>query len=479
MKLIIKTLFILTACFAGIPAFGSQELGTAQVVEGTMTRNGSLMTTDVVLDLSGMKVKSNQAAVFTPMIVNGTDTLKLQGVGVYGRTRWYQYERSGKRPISGEGEKSLRAKKDLGIVTLNQNVNYQEWMDGSHLIVNRQDYGCAGCDLGELATVNLGEYIAPKPKREFSPSFIFEEAIEEAVKARELSGRAYVDFPVNKTVIYPDYRRNSVELAKIIATIDSVKNDKDITVTSLSIKGFASPEGSYENNVRLAMGRTEALKAYVQKLYSFPIGFIKTSFEPEDWEGLREWLLNNYIDNRDAILMIVDSNLEPDPKNAMIQKTYPVQYRYLLENVYPGLRHSDYKIEYQIRSYTDIAEITEIYRVAPQKLSLNELYRYAATLPAGSDAYIKVFDTAAVLYPLNETANLNAANVMMMRKDLTKAQRYLDRAGNSGKALYAKGILKAMQGEYEEAETLVIQAIRMGVEDQNGILLQLRELQEQ
>ena len=44
-------------------------------------------------------------------------------------------------------------------------------------------------------------------------------------KLREESGRAYLDFPLNETIIYPEYRNNPAELAKIKRSIDLIKND--------------------------------------------------------------------------------------------------------------------------------------------------------------------------------------------------------------------------------------------------------------
>jgi outer membrane protein OmpA-like peptidoglycan-associated protein len=109
----------------------------------------------------------------------------------------------------------------------------------------------------------------------------------EVVKSREIKGSAFIDFPVNQVVIYPDYRSNSAELEKIMATINSVREDKDVSITSLSIKGFASPEGTYQHNTYLAKERTAALMNYVQNLYHFAPSIVKTNYEPEDWMGLR------------------------------------------------------------------------------------------------------------------------------------------------------------------------------------------------
>lgn len=442
MKALYKILLIFAGLvFTILPTYSQTQFGNISADKVSIVRNGAFLSIGISLDLSGIKVKSEQAAVFQPLLANGVDTLLLDGVGVYGKTRWIQYERARNNPITGPGETAIRYSNNLGVVDLNQNVDYSDWMNGATLYLKRTDYGCAGCKEQYPEIAELGGYTS----LEIMPEFQFAEAIAERVKTRELAGRAYVDFPVNKTVIYPDYRNNTYELGKIIATIDSVKNDPDITVTSIHIAGTASPEGPYENNVYLAKNRTIALKDYVTNLYNFPKDFIQTSYEPVDWKGLREWLETNNLEHKEQILAIVNSDIEPYARNLKIKTDYPQEYQWLLLNVYPALRHSDYIIRYQIREYSDIAEIAELIKKQPQKLSLNEMYRLAATLEPGSDEYNEVFEVAVRMYPDDEVANINAANSAMMRKDLKSAEKYLQKAGNSEKAEYARKILETLK----------------------------------
>lgn len=474
MKSIYSALFIAMALGMS-PRMQAQEISQTPIAgEASLTKDVDLITADINFDFSDLKVKTNQAAIFEPLIVNGSDTVVLPSVGVYGRTRWYQFDRANKRPISGPEETVLRYQKNMPSMEYSQSVEYQDWMNGAELVMRHTDYGCAGCGERTVVTEPIAQY--NDINYEFEPVFQFQEAVAEVIKARELSGRAYVDFPVNKIVIYPDYRSNYKELGKIIATIDSVKNDPDITVTSIHIAGTASPEGPYDNNVYLAKNRTQALKEYVQNLYKFPEGFITTNYEPVDWTGLREWLESNNIENREGILSIVNSDIEPYARNSKIKTTYPAQYQWLLTNVYPALRHSDYRIEYSIRQFTDVAEIAEVFRVAPQKLSLSEMYAYANSLQPGSDDYNEVFDTAVRLYPNDESANLNAANVAMEKGNLAAAAHYLDKAGDSAQAVYARGVLSALQGDYAKAESLVEKAIEMGMPDNNGVLDNIRKM---
>lgn len=121
--------------------------------------------------------------------------------------------------------------------------------------------------------------------------FIMPEA--ENVKRRQLTGRAFLDFPVNETVIYPSYRRNPQELKRICATIDSALFDKTIHVTKISLHGYASPESPYSNNTRLAKGRTAALEAYLRKRYKLSASVFHSTFTPEDWDNLRGFISNS------------------------------------------------------------------------------------------------------------------------------------------------------------------------------------------
>ena len=468
------TLFInkITLCFLLLSTFLAGRSNEIRVENPSIVRNGDLMTVSLTLDLDNLKLKRNQAVVLIPELINQQDTFRLDGVGIYGRTRWYQMERKKIRPLSGVGEQSLRYSKEMKDVVLNTNIAYEDWMNGSTLILQRYDYGCSGCGLLDETYDNLAYY----KKVEYQPVFIFEEAIAEEVKSREISGRAYVEFPVNQIEIYPDYRNNRAEIGKILASIDSIKNDKDISVTNLHIVGTASPEGPYENNVYLAKNRTLALKEYVRALYNFPENFITTDFVPVDWSGLQEWLENNRIEHREEILAIVTSDLEPFARNSKIKKEFPAQYQWLLTNVYPSLRHSDYRIDYSIREFNNIEEIAEVIKTVPQKLSLNEMYYLASNLPPGSDEYNEVFETAVRLFPDDEVANLNAAISALQRNDLISAEKYLQKAGKGPKTTYAYGVMAALKGDYAKALELTEQAFEMGLNANPEILENIKEM---
>lgn len=454
-----KILLMIMAAFVALGVSARMpNVNDVKVKDINVARDGSRLNLNFNLDLEDLPVSRNVETRLTPMIIAGNDSLLLESVTVAGKARWLQAKRNGY--LEQEDNKYIRGGK-VTTLPYSASVAYEPWMQDARIDLVVENKGCCRSrkTIGEtgLAQLNLGDRSFDVPLQYVVPS-------EELIKTRNAKGEAYIDFMVNKTNILPTYRNNPSELAKIRSTIDSVKNDPDYKITSIAIKGFASPEGSYSNNERLAKGRTIALSDYVRNLYSFPKDLLSTSWEAEDWAGLRNYVAKSEISAKDAILAIIDSDLAPDAKDSKLKKDFPVDYSYMLQNWYPALRHSDYTIEFTVRSYSDPADIARIMKTAPSKLSLREFFILAQTLEPQSAEYADVFDTAVRMYPLDPVANLNAANIAISRGHLQEAAAYLEKAGDSPEAEYARGVIAAKNGDYLLAQDLFNKAATGGID---------------
>ena len=79
------------------------------------------------------------------------------------------------------------------------------------------------------------------------------------------------------------------------------------------------------------------------------------------------------------------------------------------------------------------------------------------------------------MFPNDEIANLNAANAAIRRDDFGTARRYLDKAGDSPEAEYARGALAVREGDYETARRYLNKAKEMGFEKAGRTLDELNE----
>ncbi len=441
---------------ADFPAPSSVATGLP-VEDARLTVRDGRMVAELTLRLDSMRVRSSSAVLLQPVLCNGTDTLRLAPVGVYGRSRHYQYVRNRQELPSSEDRSWSAARRPM-TYAYREEVAYQPWMDGARLLVERREYGCCSCLLSESQEVTAAVYRVPEPAV-FRPRFVYVTPPAEAHKTRSFSAAARVEFPVNGTVILPAYRNNPVELRRIVAAVDSVCQDADVRITALTLKGYASPEGTYAANSRLAEARTEAVRDYLLKREGGKaLPDIQTDYEPENWEGLRAYVAASGWPAAAGLLAVIDSPETPDRKEARLRREFPVEYKRLLSDCYPSLRQTAYTVAYEVREFTDVEHIKRLLREAPQKLSLREFYLAAQSLEPGSPDYQEVFETAVRMFPQDTVANLNAANAAMSQGKTEQAARYLEKAGVSPEADYARGVCAALSGEYIRAERFFMSA---------------------
>lgn len=461
---------LLPLCVASVLKAQPLMDGQMEVQNLAVSRQEDKIFISLDLNVSALKVGTNREVVFAPTLSKGEHLMELPAVMVAGRNRYYHHLRN-KSAVSLD---RLYRSGERDVIEYRLVVPYEKWMTNAALNVSNTTNGCCGTPI--LNDISLLENVLPeKNVMAFFPEYVYIRPKAEQ-KINQIEGSAYIDFPVNRTELYPEYRRNPQELKKILATIDAVREDADTRILAISIKGYASPEGSYTNNIRLAKGRTATLKEYVRRQYHFPDSLFTTSYEPEDWEGLRRFVEGSHLTYRDEILRLIDSDMEPDAKDRKIKVTYRDDYAYLLREVYPGLRHSDYVVRYEVRAYTDPEEIKRLLRTQPQKLSLEEMYLVAQDMEPGSEEYNETFEIAVRMFPEDATANLNAANTAMRLGNLPLAEKYLEKAGDTSEAVYARGIHAVLSGNYEEAETLLKEADRKGQEKAKEMLKCLEEV---
>lgn len=447
-----KTLIFAAAILAATSHLSARGISPVGIDSLSFDRHGDFMVVDMDIDLKPVEVKSSRAQIITPLMVseNG-DTLQLPSLGVYGRIRYINYLRNNRSPLSRSDEAVFEFAERPEIYAYTASVPFEPWMDSSQLMIMRRLYGCTNCLLDERLDPVASYMVVQEPEQNITDF----SAMEIAPVVESLEGTAFIDFVVDKTDINPDYRRNPRELLRIRESIDTVLNDPDVVITGVWLKGYASPESPYAHNRDLAVGRTAALKEHIRQLYNFDPDIITTDFEPEDWTGLRKAVATSNIDHKAAILEVIDSDMAPDPKEAMIKKKYPKEYRFMLENFYPALRHTEYRITYEVKRFDDVDKIREVMRTKPNRLTLREFHILANSCLPGSDEYYEVFETAARMYPDDPSASINAANAALKRKDYVSAEKYLSRAGNSDEAIYARAVFAYSNGDYDIAESIL------------------------
>lgn len=406
---------------------------------------------DIVLQ-PNLKVTSNQALAITPVLQTPAYNKLLPEIYVYGRKRQLSNERNHKLPQNAYSITRRKQNKEQVINYLVQ-LPYESWMQRANLTLGVDVSGCCNAMQGTVAEEQIHKLNIEMAKPQLNVAYITPKS--EAIKHRAAVGKAYLDFPVNQTEIAPTYRNNSIELAKLRATIDTVRNDRNATITDITIEGYASPEGSYEANARLAEGRSKALVQYVHNYYKLDDHLLTMHSTPEDWVGYRKFIEESNLPQKQEVLAVIDNaGQDYDAKEKEIATLLGTEgYRFVLDKCYPALRHSDYTVNYTVRGFS-IDEAREIIRKRPQQLSLQEIFNVAQTYEAGSEEFNHAFQVAAVMFPHDQTANLNAAAMEIQKGgDLTAAKKYLTKADPTDAAtLNNLGVIAIREGHLSRAE---------------------------
>lgn len=472
-----KKIFLATAVAAIAPAAFADMPVIDGVEKLTSARVDSAYVMMMDINTGAIKPGRDREILLTPVLrsSDGNDSIVMPGILVAGHNRYFSHLRNNNLPA---GEMMLRGGSGE-VYAYRFTTSWKQWMDHSEVLFTTTCATC--CDAPEvLSVIPAVRHDYGQPRLEY-PLMNVALTGDSAITV-EAKGSAFVDFVVNRTELKPDYRGNRAEIEKILNSIDFVANDPEAIITDITIKGYASPEGPYDNNVRLAMGRTNTLKEYVKaecvrRGYGLDPSVVGYDYEPEDWEGLIAWLETHEIDNRDAILAIArDTSIDPDPRNTKIQTLYPEQYSYLLREVYPALRHSDYTIRYNIKTGIDVERLKEMLAVSPERLRPVDFYLVARTYPEGSADYERVMLKAAEIYPDDEEAAINAANILMGHGDMDGARSYVDKVGKTPAGLFTKANYAARRGDLYQAEALLQSAVNQGYAPAEDALAEVRTL---
>lgn len=456
---------LLAACLSvsgGMTVFAQEEAKKIAPIVGDKVKVENLqvihrenrLVVDMDLNLDSLDLCPNRRLVFHVLVTDGENRRAMPLVVVNGRKQQIMYDRQDYKDFD---ENTTVVRRDNNS---DQTVHYsavlpgESWMRNADVVVEEDLCGC-GEVLGSATSII---------KRMRTPFFAYIRPAVEGKKTRYVEGRAYLDFPVDKITLYPEYRNNPRELEKIVNTINVVKEDKNTSITGITIHGYASPEDTYEHNTYLAENRAKTLKDYVRGLVELPDTLFSVGYTPEDWEGLRAYVdtADGLTHKEEILALIDDEEMNIDTKERSIRARYPEDYRVLLAECYPGLRHSDYTVNYVVRAFT-VEEAKALLYTKPQQLSLEEMYQVAQTYDAGTPEFNEVFEIAVRMFPSDTTANLNAAVSQLQMGNLNAASRYLAKAGEGAEATHARGVLAMLRGENEKARACFERAAAAGL----------------
>ena len=448
-------------------------------------RQGNEVVVRMNLDLSGVKMKQQHTAELVPVLVSkdGTQEQAFPSIVVNGKIRNRALKReealTGNPRYTNVNTTIRRKNGEPQAVDYRATAPFEKWMYDGRLEVREAVTGCAECDEGgETSTVD--PLVLPR----FIPNYVtaLREPAPEPVKRRDEVRSARLQYRQDSYTTDPKFKDNANVLSEVQASIDAVKENKDLTITGIYVTGYASPEGTVAYNLKLSERRAKTFTDYVKKQNpNLDASLWHVDWKGEDWTGLREEVQKHpRLLKIDEVLAIIDGcEGDQDACEEKIKALVPPTiYQRLLNEMYGPLRRNDYRIEYNVRNF-NLEEARQLIRTNPKLLSQNEMYQVAGSYPKDSKEYREAMEIAARTYPDDPVALGNAAATCLAAKDARGAIALLEGKKLDAAAMNTLGVAYAEVGEYQKAKSTLEEAARAGNADAKENLKQVIKVIEQ
>ncbi len=163
--------------------------------------------------------------------------------------------------------------------------------------------------------------------------------------------RYVVPSDLGTTTLYLDNVLTSVTLPWGVSRVDNVAGvkeaasqlsdilkDKDAELLSVYVCGTASPDGLYQENLKLSKARTEATVRYLKAVTGISEDKIHFQSLEEDWDRLYELVEDSEIPYKDEVLDIIITKTWGERKQALKEVGGGEVWRILMQDIFPLMR---------------------------------------------------------------------------------------------------------------------------------------------
>ena len=250
------------------------------------------------------------------------------------------------------------------------------------------------------------------------------------------------------------------DLVKILKEINDMQEER--ALQSIEVSAYASPDGSFDLNEKLAEKRQDVSSNYLGKqLKKINMDAeVDTKFTAEDWEGFQELVSKSNLQDKDVILRVLSMYQDPEEREQQIRNMSSV-FTEIADGILPELRRARLIVNYEVIGRSD-EQIIEQFAQDASKLSVEELLYGGNMLVEDATTRKQWYEKTIEIYPNDYRAYNNLAQLAIMEGNLTTAQNWLQKA----KAVNAKAsevnanmaIIAIKNDDIQKAETLMGQA---------------------
>ena len=283
-------------------------------------------------------------------------------------------------------------------------------------------------------------------------------AVDSFQRVKAQKQEANIKFLVNQAKLrQSELKNNSVQ--EFVKMLKKINADREgLNINNVEIQAYASPEGGFAFNDKLAGKRQNVSEGYVKeqlKKAKVETG-IDAHYTAQDWEGFQRLVQASNIQDKEVILRVLNMYQDPEEREQQI-RNMSAGFRELADGILPELRRSRLIINYETVGRSD-EQIEQQYKDDAAKLSADELL-YLATLKDTQAEKEEVYKKTAALYDKDYRAFNNLATIALTKGDKAAAATYLAKAANcdanAAEVNANKGLMSLVEGDMQAAEAAI------------------------
>lgn len=284
------------------------------------------------------------------------------------------------------------------------------------------------------------------------------QAVDSFQRVKAQKQEANIKFLVNQANLRKSELKNN-SVTEFVKMLKKINADREgLNLSNVEVQAYASPEGGFKFNDKLAGKRQNVSEKYVKdQLKKAKMNAnIDAHYTAQDWDGFQRLVQASNLQDKDVILRVLSMYKDPEEREQQI-RNMSAAFRELADGILPELRRSRLIINYETIGRSD-DQIQEQYNADAAKLSADELLYFASLQDTQADQE-KVYKKTAELYDKDYRAYNNLATIALSKGDKAAAASYLAKAlaldANSAESNANKGLMSLATGNMAEAEAAI------------------------
>lgn len=360
-----------------------------------------------------------------------------------------------------------------GTATFETSLAYDPSLEAADLVLTGKIYkGAKSKEKGELPSAKIADATIVTPLLARMTCEMCTQS-DELVRVVDKSVSAVINYNKGKSLVKSKELKDD-DIVDLVSWIAASQENEKLEIQSISIRGYASPDGEFAKNGDLSTERVESAAKAFSKLMKKAKLEAYTDIATYDQKGLgedfeefkKQLAATESISEGDKNLFIRVLEMEKDPEKREAEMVrLGKSYTQLEKDVFPNIRRAVITINYKESGLTD-EEMIAFATNKTDTLTVEEVLFTGETLLKDLNSRIALY--SAVAEKMNDSRVYNnLGSLYYVQNDIPNAKENFEAAAElneSGEVMNNLAAISMLEGDREKSRALFAKAKGMDAE---------------